>query len=308
MCPSRGGTIRRASDWTGGGGRARTRPLIAGGVDPAVSTTKVDRAKLFALVGQREKAVRAFLRWARDAEQEALDAGKPRMMVAPVSRRARISATQERQPGASRNAGGASSSSPRSVPRSGRKPSRTPSSGRSLKSRPGERSTRINSCLIAGRPSPDSARLQRREKGARGGLSPSRVLPRCPPRQGRDVRGPLLADQDHRLPQWGRTTTFDLLLRAGALAVGGKKYGPTIAHLAGSTGPKSGFKRVWGQEITRENADWGESLLRAWTENWFEVAKRVGVDWDVGAPYDPGAFENALCVYQERRHSSASRC
>ena len=115
--------------------------------------------------------------------------------------------------------------------------------------------------------------------------------------------------RDARLPQWGRTTTFDLLLRAGALAVGGKKYGPTIAHLAGSTGPKSGFKRVWGQEITRENAEWGESLLRAWTDNWFEVAKRVGVDWDVGAPYDPGAFENALCVYQERRHhSSASRC
>jgi hypothetical protein len=71
-----------------------------------------------------------------------------------------------------------------------------------------------------------------------------------------------------RCEQWGRTTCFDLLLRGGALGVGGRKYAPQIAYLNGSTGPKSGFKKIWGLEITAENAEWGEALLWAWTEHW----------------------------------------
>jgi hypothetical protein len=103
-----------------------------------------------------------------------------------------------------------------------------------------------------------------------------------------------------RCEQWGRTTCFDLLLRAGALGVGGRKYAPQIAYLNGSTGPKSGFKKIWGLEITTENADWGEALLWAWTEHWGDVADRVGVDWK-HEPYTSGDFENALCIWQERR-------
>jgi hypothetical protein len=45
----------------------------------------------------------------------------------------------------------------------------------------------------------------------------------------------------------------------------------------------------------------GEQLLRAWTENWQELATIVGVTWDVGPPYEPGDFENAPCIWQERR-------
>lgn len=103
-----------------------------------------------------------------------------------------------------------------------------------------------------------------------------------------------------RLPQWGRTTTFDLLLRAGALGIGGERYAPTTAYLAGSTGPKKGFERIWGVSLDQVGADWGEQLLRAWTENWHEVAVSVGATWDVGPPYEPGDFENALCIWQER--------
>lgn len=104
-----------------------------------------------------------------------------------------------------------------------------------------------------------------------------------------------------QLPQWGRTTTFDLLLRAGALGVGGEPYAPTTAYLAGSTGPKKGFEKIWGVSLDRLGAEWGEQLLRTWTENWEEVAAGVGVTWDVGPPYEPGDFENALCIWQERR-------
>lgn len=103
-----------------------------------------------------------------------------------------------------------------------------------------------------------------------------------------------------RCEQWARTTCFDLLLRAGALGVGGSNYAPQIAYLNGSTGPKSGFKEVWGREITTENADWGEALLWAWTKHWRDVADRVGVEWD-DEPYTSGDFENALCIWQERR-------
>jgi hypothetical protein len=46
-----------------------------------------------------------------------------------------------------------------------------------------------------------------------------------------------------------RRTSFDLLLRAGALGIGGQHYKPEIAYLGGSTGPKRGFARVWGVEL-----------------------------------------------------------
>lgn len=103
-----------------------------------------------------------------------------------------------------------------------------------------------------------------------------------------------------RCEQWGRTTCFDLLLRAGALGVDGSNYAPQIAYLSDSTGPKSGFKKIWGREISKENAEWGEALLWAWTEYWRDVASRVGVAWE-DEPYTSGDFENALCIWQERR-------
>ena len=99
---------------------------------------------------------------------------------------------------------------------------------------------------------------------------------------------------------WGRTTIFDLLLRAGALKLGGRETLPTLAYLAGSTGPASGFRKVFGISISDENATWAEAVLRSWTEPWQEIADLVGADWD-GEPYTPGDFENALCIWQEPR-------
>lgn len=101
--------------------------------------------------------------------------------------------------------------------------------------------------------------------------------------------------------QWGRTTCFDLFLRAGALGIGGLHYEPEYAYLAGSTGPRSGFRKVWGRDINANNAAWGEAVLRAWTEEWPAVVDRAGADWD-GDAYTPADFENALCIWQERRH------
>jgi hypothetical protein len=106
-----------------------------------------------------------------------------------------------------------------------------------------------------------------------------------------------------RLSQWGRTTTFDLLLRAGALGIGGSFYEPQFAQLDGSTGPKKGFRKIWGVEITTDNAAWGEALLRAWTDEWQRVAAEVGIDWE-GEPYTPADFENTLCIWQEHRYDS----
>lgn len=104
-----------------------------------------------------------------------------------------------------------------------------------------------------------------------------------------------------RMRQWGRTTSFDLLLRAGALGVGGEHYKPEYAYLSGSTGPKAGFTRVWGRPLkTDEAVAWAEALLRVWTEEWQEVAERVGVAWQ-RPPLEPCDQENFLCIYQERR-------
>lgn len=101
---------------------------------------------------------------------------------------------------------------------------------------------------------------------------------------------------------WGRTTHFDLLLRAGALAVGKGRYGPDKAYLAGSQGPAAGFDKIFGVKITGELSDVGEAILRRWTSRWTDVARNVGTDWDV-EPYDSGDFENALCIFQEPLHT-----
>lgn len=103
-----------------------------------------------------------------------------------------------------------------------------------------------------------------------------------------------------RLARWGRTTCFDLLLRTGALGVGGEYYEPEIAYLAGSTGPRAGFRAVWGRDVTDVTAPWSEGLLQAWHRHWDDVADRVSAHWS-GRPYAPGDLENALCIYQHRR-------
>lgn len=106
--------------------------------------------------------------------------------------------------------------------------------------------------------------------------------------------------RDARLERWGRTTCFDLLLRTGALGIAGQFYGPEIAYLAGSTGPKVGFRAVWGRNVSSDSAPWCEGLLQAWNRHWPAVVDRVGLSWS-GRPYSPGDLENALCIYQERR-------
>jgi len=107
-------------------------------------------------------------------------------------------------------------------------------------------------------------------------------------------------------PQWGRTTCFDLLIRAGNLAVGGQRYEPEFAYLAGSTGPRKGFQRIWGIQVTTENAEQCEAMLREWTEQWVSVAAQTGVEWS-GAAYTPADFENALCIFQGRNRDQCKR-
>lgn len=97
---------------------------------------------------------------------------------------------------------------------------------------------------------------------------------------------------------WGRTTCFDVVLRAGVLGVAGNVYRPEKAYLLGSTGPGAGFAHVWGTDVTTRNADHCEALIRRWSAHWDEVAGMAGVAW-VGASYDSGDLENALCVFNE---------
>jgi hypothetical protein len=104
-----------------------------------------------------------------------------------------------------------------------------------------------------------------------------------------------------KLRQWGRTTSYDLLLRAGALGVGNQHYKPEYAYFGGSTGPKSGFAHVFGETLnTDERVAWAESLLWQWTEDWSAVAELVGIEWP-GGPLAPCDQENFLCIFQERR-------
>jgi hypothetical protein len=121
---------------------------------------------------------------------------------------------------------------------------------------------------------------------------------------GFDTRYRLL--RDARIRQWGRTTSFDLLLRAGTLGVSGQHYRPEYAYLAGSTGPAEGFAMVWGSRPTRKkDFEWAEALLRAWTEDWEAVAKLVGVRWDK-PPLEPCDQENFLCIYHQQRDERES--
>jgi hypothetical protein len=101
--------------------------------------------------------------------------------------------------------------------------------------------------------------------------------------------------------QWGRTTCFDLLLRAGELAVSGKRYQPKFAYLADSSGPRAGFKLIWGFEIAAKTAAWSEEVLRLWAADWAHVADAVSGCWSTsaGGPYSVADLENALCIYQE---------
>ena len=122
------------------------------------------------------------------------------------------------------------------------------------------------------------------------------------------TRGLSFDDRFRRLEEidvrwWSRTTHFDLLLRAGALAVGGERYSPDKAYLAGSQGPAAGFERVFGVKVTGGLSVVGEAILRRWSTRWIDVARHVGADWD-GEPYDSGDFENALCIFQELPHAS----
>jgi hypothetical protein len=104
--------------------------------------------------------------------------------------------------------------------------------------------------------------------------------------------------RDAKVSRWGRTTCFDALLRAGALGVAGSLYRPEKAYLAGSTGPATGFERLWGIRVTAETDDLCEHILHRWTETWMETAHVVGVPWK-GEVYDSADFENALCIFQE---------
>jgi hypothetical protein len=99
---------------------------------------------------------------------------------------------------------------------------------------------------------------------------------------------------------WGRTTEFDALARAGLLEVAGVEYRPQSAYLAGSTGPRRGFTQVWDIDPAGDTEPC-EQLLRQWSRDWDVVTAEVGVGWD-GRPYDSADFENALCIFQERRH------
>ncbi|TMD13840.1 MAG: hypothetical protein E6J00_07145 [Chloroflexi bacterium] len=86
-------------------------------------------------------------------------------------------------------------------------------------------------------------------------------------------------------------------MRAGALAIGGQRYGPDRAYI--DTAPARGFLEVTGVPLTASTAEWCEAFLLWWSDHWDEVAALAGTPWDGGPPYEPGDFENALCAYQE---------
>jgi len=101
--------------------------------------------------------------------------------------------------------------------------------------------------------------------------------------------------------QVGRTTAFDLALRAGQL-LHDPPVEPTSAHLHGSTGPAAGFRIIWAFNPAgdRQQAERAEAILRLWIANWHDVADLTGIPWP-WPPFSPGDFENALCIYQDRR-------
>jgi hypothetical protein len=114
--------------------------------------------------------------------------------------------------------------------------------------------------------------------------------------------------RDEEMQQWGRTTSFDLLLRAGTLGICGRNYKPEYAYLKGSTRRLRGSPWSLGVRPTRnKDVAWAEAMLRAWMVNWEVVAKRVGVEWEK-APLEPCDQENFLCIYHmEGRGQKSSK-
>lgn len=102
-----------------------------------------------------------------------------------------------------------------------------------------------------------------------------------------------------RAPQISRTTSFDLALRAGQL-LHRPPFGPQLAHLRGSSGPASGFDRIWGFDPRGALSNRGEAGIRRWSSDWRDIAARVGVEWQ-WSPFTVGDLENALCIFQDRR-------
>ena len=104
------------------------------------------------------------------------------------------------------------------------------------------------------------------------------------------------------LPWWGRTTCYDLLIRTGLMGIGGGTYEPMLVYLADSTGPAKGFRKVWGIQVSKDNAEFCEGVLQMWSSRWNETCSQLGIPW-TGRPYSSGDFENALCIYQEHHRS-----
>jgi hypothetical protein len=258
---------------------------------------RVSRGELLALVDERKAEVSSFLEWARSVEQRAIESGRPdwslRLANRPdIGEAAKAAALfPEQWWGVVVFTAFGSTLGAATV---------APEIHRPL---PPEEARAVLDSVTFPRGSVGHHRIQPGVKGAKKALTAAcadhelfyEVL-----HSHEDFETRYWCLRNARCEQWGRTTCFDLLLRAGALGVGRRKYAPQIAYLSGSTGPKSGFKKIWGLEITTENADWGEALLWAWTEHWADIADRVGVDWK-DEPYTSGDFENALCIWQERR-------
>lgn len=111
------------------------------------------------------------------------------------------------------------------------------------------------------------------------------------------------ANRMRLIPQWGRTTSFDLLIRAGCLSseIGGFYFSPEFAYLAGSSGPKKGFEKVWGIQVGNANASKCENILQIWHSYWLQICEQVFAKWPSQLPpYESGDLENALCIYNER--------
>jgi len=77
-----------------------------------------------------------------------------------------------------------------------------------------------------------------------------------------------------RASYWGRRGCFDLLLRAGALAIGGQRYGPDRAYI--DTASARGFLEVTGVPLTASTAEWCEAFILWWSDHWDEVAALAG--------------------------------
>lgn len=252
---------------------------------------RLERDELFALVDQRADAVRTYLEWARDNDTEQWSA---RMTERPDIRRAAeaVELFPEDWWGLVVYSCFDSTTGTATVAPHFQEPLEP------------EHAEAVLAQLDFPRGSVGGHRIQPAFKGAKQAL-----VAACADHQrfhevlhsGEDFDARYRRLRDARMRQWGRTTSFDLLLRAGMLGIADQHYTPDYAYLGGSTGPKSGFARVWGVTLDDDaTVAWAESLLRAWTEEWDEVAARVDVEWKK-SPLEPCDQENFLCIYQERR-------